>query len=157
MTWVAKRQVATLIEDIGCEPVDLGELKYARLLEPAAAIVIKFLFAGRDPAHSAQPRSAGVETNRVKKRYLTKALQLMLDLHFELIRTLIGVNGITFAATGREVRLRKYFILVHIREIVRAHVVMFRELTPNIAIERDAPASGPRPHASRRSPEREDF
>jgi predicted dinucleotide-binding enzyme len=45
----AKRQVATLIEDIGCEPVDLGELKYARLLEPAAAIVIKFLFAGRDP------------------------------------------------------------------------------------------------------------
>ncbi|MGQ0593519.1 MAG: NADPH-dependent F420 reductase [Gammaproteobacteria bacterium] len=45
----AKRQVATLIENIGCEPVDLGELKYARLLEPAAAIVIKFLFAGRDP------------------------------------------------------------------------------------------------------------
>lgn len=45
----AKRQVAALIEDIGCEPVDLGELKYARLLEPAAAIVIKFLFAGRDP------------------------------------------------------------------------------------------------------------
>jgi 8-hydroxy-5-deazaflavin:NADPH oxidoreductase len=45
----AKRQVATLIEDVGAEAVDLGELKYARLLEPAAAIVIKFLLAGRDP------------------------------------------------------------------------------------------------------------
>lgn len=45
----AKNRVATLISDIGCEPVDLGELKYARLLEPAAAIVIKFLFAGWDP------------------------------------------------------------------------------------------------------------
>ena len=45
----AKRQVATLIEGIGCEPVDLGELKYARLLEPAAAMVIKFLLSGRDP------------------------------------------------------------------------------------------------------------
>jgi len=46
---VAKRDVASLIEDVGCEPVDLGELRYARLLEPAAAIVIKFLFSGRDP------------------------------------------------------------------------------------------------------------
>ena len=45
----AKRQVASLIEDVGSEPVDLGELKYARLLEPAAAIVIKLLFSGRDP------------------------------------------------------------------------------------------------------------
>lgn len=45
----AKRQVAGLITQIGCEPVDVGELKYARLLEPAAAIVIKFLLSGRDP------------------------------------------------------------------------------------------------------------
>jgi len=45
----AKRQVATLIEDVGGEPLDLGELKYARLLESAAAIVIKLLMAGRDP------------------------------------------------------------------------------------------------------------
>ncbi|MEH2390689.1 MAG: NAD(P)-binding domain-containing protein [Nostoc sp.] len=45
----AKRQVASLIEDVGSEPVDLGELKYARLLESAAAIVIKLLFSGRDP------------------------------------------------------------------------------------------------------------
>ena len=45
----AKRRIATLITDIGCEAADVGELKYARLLEPAAAIVIKFLFAGRDP------------------------------------------------------------------------------------------------------------
>lgn len=45
----AKRQVATLIEAVGSEPSDIGELKYARLLEPAAAIVIKFLMSGRDP------------------------------------------------------------------------------------------------------------
>jgi predicted dinucleotide-binding enzyme len=45
----AKDQVVTLIERIGCDPVDLGDLKYARLLESAAAIVIKLLFSGRDP------------------------------------------------------------------------------------------------------------
>jgi len=45
----AKRRIAALITDVGCEAVDVGELKYARLLEPAAAIVIKFLFAGRNP------------------------------------------------------------------------------------------------------------
>ena len=45
----AKSQVVELIELIGCDHVDIGELKYARLLEPAAAIVIKFLFSGRDP------------------------------------------------------------------------------------------------------------
>lgn len=45
----AKQEIASLIADIGCEPVDVGELRYARLLEPAAAIVIKFLFSGRDP------------------------------------------------------------------------------------------------------------
>ena len=45
----AKRRIATLITDIGCEAADVGDLKYARLLEPAAAIVIKFLFSGRDP------------------------------------------------------------------------------------------------------------
>ena len=59
----AKRQVATLIDDIGCEAVDLGELKYARLLEPAAAIVIKFLFAGRDPhtvLNLVQPESKAI-------------------------------------------------------------------------------------------------
>jgi hypothetical protein len=45
----AKHQVASLIEDVGSEPLDLGELKYARLLESAAAIVIKLLFSGHDP------------------------------------------------------------------------------------------------------------
>lgn len=45
----AKRQVAILIGDVGCDAVDIGELKYARLLEPAAAIVIKLLLSGRDP------------------------------------------------------------------------------------------------------------
>ena len=44
----AKGQAVTLIEQIGCDHVDLGELKYARLLESAAAIVIKLLFSGRD-------------------------------------------------------------------------------------------------------------
>ena len=45
---VANSKVAELIDDLGCEPVDVGELRYSRLLEAAAAIVIKFLFAGRD-------------------------------------------------------------------------------------------------------------
>lgn len=45
----AKARVVTLIELIGCDHVDIGELKYARLLEPATAIVIKLLFSGRDP------------------------------------------------------------------------------------------------------------
>jgi len=45
----AKGLAIGLIELIGCDHVDLGELKYARLLEPAAAIVIKLLFSGRDP------------------------------------------------------------------------------------------------------------
>lgn len=44
----AKQKVAGLITDVGAEPVDVGELRYARLLEAAAAIVIKFLFSGRD-------------------------------------------------------------------------------------------------------------
>lgn len=44
----AKATVAALIEQLGCEAVDIGELKYARLLEAAACIVIKFLFSGRD-------------------------------------------------------------------------------------------------------------
>lgn len=45
----AKRAVAGLIEAVGSEAVDLGELKYARLLESAAGIVIKLLVGGRDP------------------------------------------------------------------------------------------------------------
>ncbi len=45
----AKAKIAVLIEDVGCEPQDIGDLKYARMLEPAAALVIKFLFSGRDP------------------------------------------------------------------------------------------------------------
>ena len=44
----AKSTVAELIECLGCEPVDVGELRYARLLEASAGIVIKFLFSGRD-------------------------------------------------------------------------------------------------------------
>lgn len=45
----AKQKVASLIEDVGCYAKDMGELKYARMLEPAAAIVIKLLFSGSDP------------------------------------------------------------------------------------------------------------
>jgi 8-hydroxy-5-deazaflavin:NADPH oxidoreductase len=44
----AKVQVAGLIAELGGDPVDLGELAYARLLEAGAAIVIKLLFSGRD-------------------------------------------------------------------------------------------------------------
>ncbi|MGB8427469.1 MAG: NAD(P)-binding domain-containing protein [Desulfobacterales bacterium] len=44
----AKARAITLIDLIGCDHVDIGELKYARLLEAAAAIVIKLLFSGRD-------------------------------------------------------------------------------------------------------------
>ena len=44
----AKSKVAELIECIGCEAVDVGELKYSSLLEASACIVIKFLFSGRD-------------------------------------------------------------------------------------------------------------
>ena len=44
----AKSRVAELIGDVGCEPVDVGELRYSRPLEACAALVIKFIFAGRD-------------------------------------------------------------------------------------------------------------
>ena len=44
----AKEKIAALIEDVGCEAKDIGGLKYARMLEPAAAIVIKLLFSGHD-------------------------------------------------------------------------------------------------------------
>ena len=43
-----KAAVAQLIGELGCDPVDVGELKYSRLLEASACIVIKFLFSGRD-------------------------------------------------------------------------------------------------------------
>ncbi|MGD1912969.1 MAG: NADPH-dependent F420 reductase [Rivularia sp. (in: cyanobacteria)] len=45
----AKEKIAVLIEDVGCEAKDIGDLKYARMLEPAAAIVIKLLFSGHNP------------------------------------------------------------------------------------------------------------
>lgn len=41
--------VAGLIADVGSEPLRLGCNAHAYQLEAAAAIVIKFLFAGRDP------------------------------------------------------------------------------------------------------------
>lgn len=45
----AKSQVAELVRDVGAEPADIGQLVHARLLEAAAALVIKLLSAGRDP------------------------------------------------------------------------------------------------------------
>lgn len=45
----ASETIAALIEDVGSEPLKLGSNTHAYQLEAAAAIVIKFLFAGRDP------------------------------------------------------------------------------------------------------------
>ena len=45
----AKTAVSGLVRDVGCEPLDLGGLQFAPHLEHAAAIVIRFLFGGRDP------------------------------------------------------------------------------------------------------------
>lgn len=45
----AKRSIARLIQDVGSDPQDIGELRYARLLESAAGIVIKLLFSGHHP------------------------------------------------------------------------------------------------------------
>ncbi len=44
----AKETIAQLIDDMSFDSQDLGSLRYARLLEPAACIVIKLLFSGRD-------------------------------------------------------------------------------------------------------------
>ena len=44
------REVAKqLVEAVGSEPLDLGELKYARKLEAVAGIVIQLLMTGSDP------------------------------------------------------------------------------------------------------------
>ena len=45
----ASEAVATLIRDVGSEALRLGSNAHAYQLEAAAAIVITFLFAGRDP------------------------------------------------------------------------------------------------------------
>ncbi|WP_299626553.1 NADPH-dependent F420 reductase [Pelagibius sp.] len=45
----ASEVIAGLIRDVGSEPLRLGGNAHAYQLEAAAAIVIKFLFAGRDP------------------------------------------------------------------------------------------------------------
>lgn len=41
--------IAQLVQDVGAEPLRLGGNEHAYQLEAAAAIVIKFLFAGADP------------------------------------------------------------------------------------------------------------
>lgn len=45
----ADEVIAQLIRDVGADPLRLGGNEHAYQLEAAAAIVIKFLFAGRDP------------------------------------------------------------------------------------------------------------
>ncbi|MEM8648361.1 MAG: NAD(P)-binding domain-containing protein [Pseudomonadota bacterium] len=45
----AAKVIAELITDVGAEPLLVGGNQHAYQLEAAAAIVIKFLFAGRDP------------------------------------------------------------------------------------------------------------
>ena len=45
----AEDDVAQLITDVGAEPLLLGGNEHAYQLEAAAAMVIKFLFSGRDP------------------------------------------------------------------------------------------------------------
>ena len=45
----ADETIARLIRDVGADPLRLGGNEHAYQLEAAAAIVIKFLFAGRDP------------------------------------------------------------------------------------------------------------
>ena len=45
----ADQVISDLIGDVGAEPLRLGSNAHAYQLEAAAAIVIKFLFAGRDP------------------------------------------------------------------------------------------------------------
>lgn len=45
----ADQVIADLIADVGAEPLRLGDNTHAYQLEAAAAIVIKFLFAGGDP------------------------------------------------------------------------------------------------------------
>ena len=45
----AGQTIERLIADVGAEPLRLGGNEHAYQLEAAAAIVIKFLFAGRDP------------------------------------------------------------------------------------------------------------
>ena len=45
----AKQQVATLIDQVGSDPVDAGGLRYAHQLECCAGLIIKFLMSGRDP------------------------------------------------------------------------------------------------------------
>jgi predicted dinucleotide-binding enzyme len=45
----AKQKVAQLITEMGFEPLDIGALRQARLLEPAGNMVIYLLFNGYSP------------------------------------------------------------------------------------------------------------
>ena len=44
----AKEPVATLVRDVGAEPLDAGGLEQAHHLEAMAAVIIRLLFSGAD-------------------------------------------------------------------------------------------------------------
>jgi predicted dinucleotide-binding enzyme len=44
-----KRVAGRLIADLGCEPLDAGDLRQARHLEAMAIVIIRLLFGGYDP------------------------------------------------------------------------------------------------------------
>lgn len=44
-----KRAASELIADLGCEPLDAGDLTQARHLEAMAIVVVRLLFGGHDP------------------------------------------------------------------------------------------------------------
>ncbi len=45
----AKKMVATLIRDVGFNPVDIGELRAARLIEPFSLAVARIAYGGHSP------------------------------------------------------------------------------------------------------------
>ncbi|HEX8005495.1 MAG TPA: hypothetical protein VF482_03610 [Trebonia sp.] len=44
-----KGAVSRLISDLGCDPLDAGDLRQARRLEAMAIVIIRLLFSGYDP------------------------------------------------------------------------------------------------------------
>ncbi|MEU7755848.1 NAD(P)-binding domain-containing protein [Micromonospora sp. NPDC049101] len=69
----ARATVGALIEDLGCAPLAVGDVTYARHLEAMAALVISLLFRGHDPytvfnlvtaADEARGRVAGAPAQR---------------------------------------------------------------------------------------------
>jgi len=45
----AKETVRVLVKDLGCDPLDAGDLRQARNLEAMAIVIVRLLFGGYDP------------------------------------------------------------------------------------------------------------